>query len=206
MTLFAQAQIQLPDYIMLAGYLVLMLGIGVYFCRHMRGMKDYFSGGNNIPWWLSGASFFMSSFSAFAFVFYSALAYKYGWGRGARPDSPGEYLEPRYSPALRQLFAWQGVPVIMVDDGLKLIAIGTFIAVSLGLPQVESFAVFGLEVPLAAVGLDTPVRYTMLVTGVIMLLYTLMGGLWAVAVTDFVQFVVMSVAILVVLPLSIAKA
>ncbi|OHB86592.1 MAG: hypothetical protein A2V98_10530 [Planctomycetes bacterium RBG_16_64_12] len=229
MTLFAQAQIQLPDYIMLAGYFVLMLGIGVYFCRHMRGMKDYFSGGNNIPWWLSGASFFMSSFSAFAFVFYSALAYKYGWvavtlywvtvpatifsvvlfakkWRRARIDSPVEYLETRYSPALRQLFAWQGVPVIMVDDGLKLIAIGTFIAVSLGLPQVESFTVFGLEVPLAAVGLDTPVRYTMLVTGVIMLLYTLMGGLWAVAVTDFVQFVVMSVAILVVLPLSIAKA
>jgi len=229
MTLFAQAHVQLPDYIMLVGYFVLMLGIGAYFYRYMRGMKDYFSGGNNIPWWLSGASFFMSSFSAFAFVFYSALAYKYGmvavtlywvtvpatifsvvlfakkWRR-ARIDSPVEYLETRYSPGLRQLFAWQGVPVIMVDDGLKLIAIGTFIAVSLGLPQVETFSLFGLEIPLASVGLDTPIRYTILATGIIMLLYTLMGGLWAVAVTDFIQFVVMSVAILVVLPLSIAKA
>ena len=81
MTLFAQAhaQVQLPDYIMLVGYFVLMLGIGAYFYRYMRGMKDYFSGGNTIPWWLSGASFFMSSFSVFAFVSYSALAYRYGW-------------------------------------------------------------------------------------------------------------------------------
>jgi len=229
MMLFAQGQVTAPDYFMLIGYFVLMLGIGVYFYRFMRGMKDYFSGGNTIPWWLSGASFYMSSFSVFAFVYYSALAYKYGWvavtlywvtipatifsvvlfakkWRRARIDSPVEYLETRYSPGLRQLFAWQGVPVIMVDDGLKLIAIGTFIAVSLGLPPIESFNCFGVEVSLAAVGLETPIRYTMVATGVIMLLYTLMGGLWAVAVTDFIQFVVMTVAILVVLPLSVAKA
>ena len=79
MTLLAQAQVTIPDYVMLVGYFVLMLGIGVYFYRYMRGMKDYFSGGNTIPWWLSGASFYMSSFSVFAFVYFSALAYKYGW-------------------------------------------------------------------------------------------------------------------------------
>ena len=44
----------------------------------MRGMKDYFRGGNTIPWWLSGISYWMTSFSAFAFVYYSSLSYKYG--------------------------------------------------------------------------------------------------------------------------------
>ena len=229
MTLLAQSQIAGPDLAMLVGYFVLMLGIGAYFYRHMRGMKDFFSGGNTIPWWLSGASFFMSSFSVFAFVFYSALAYRYGWvavtlywvtvpatifsvvlfakkWRRARIDSPVEYLETRYSPGLRQLFAWQGVPVIMIDDAFKLIAIGTFIAVSMQLPEIASFSLFGLEIPLADMGLNTPVRYTMAATALIMLLYTLMGGLWAVTVTDFIQFVVMSVGILVVLPLSIHQA
>jgi len=231
MTLLAQAhaQVQLPDYIMLVGYFVLMLGIGAYFYGYMRGMKDYFSGGNTIPWWLSGASFFMSSFSVFAFVSYSALAFRYGWvavtiywvtipatifsvvlfakkWRRARIDSPVEYLETRYSFGLRQLFTWQGVPVILVDDALKLIAIGTFIAVSMNLPEVPSFTIFGLEVPLEAMGLHTPIRYTMVVAAVIMLLYTLMGGLWAVAVTDFIQFVVMAVGIVVLLPLSIERA
>jgi len=59
MWLFAQTDdsvskaIQGPDYVMLIGYFVLMLGIGLYFYRYMRGMKVFFSGGNKIPWWLA---------------------------------------------------------------------------------------------------------------------------------------------------------
>ena len=195
-----------PDYFVLVGYFLLMLGIGAYFYRYMKGMKDYFSGGNSIPWWLSGVSFYMSSFSVFAFVYYSALAYKYGWvsvtlfwvtipativgvmvfasrWRRARIDSPVEYLETRYGAGVRQLFAWQGIPVRIIDDAFKLVAIGTFISVGLGLPMGQS----------------------MLWSGLIMLAYTFMGGLWAVAVTDFIQFVVMAVAVVILLPLCLAK-
>ncbi len=204
--ILAAGHLEGPDYFVVVGYFVLMLGIGVYFYRYMKGMKDYFSGGNNIPWWLSGVSFYMSSFSVFAFVFYSALAYEYGWvavtlfwvttpativsvvffatrWRRARIDSPVEYLESRYSPVLRQVFAWQGIPVRVIDDALKLIAIGTFISVGLGLDMKQS----------------------MLWSGLIMLAYTFMGGLWAVAVTDFIQFVVMAAAIVVLLPLALTK-
>lgn len=195
-----------PDLFILVAYFVLMLGIGAYFYRYMKGMKDYFSGGNNIPWWLSGVSFYMSSFSVFAFVYYSALAYKYGWvavtlfwvtipatiigvllfasrWRRARIDSPVEYLETRYGAGVRQLFAWQGIPVKVIDDAFKLVAIGTFISVGLGLPLGQS----------------------MLWSGLIMLAYTFMGGLWAVAVTDFIQFVVMAAAIVVLLPLALIR-
>ena len=68
-----------PDWIMVAGYFVIMLGIGAWFYSRMRGVKDYFSGGNRIPWWLSGVSFYMSSFSVAAFVFYPSLCYRHGW-------------------------------------------------------------------------------------------------------------------------------
>ncbi|HVM48285.1 MAG TPA: hypothetical protein VMU04_09670 [Candidatus Acidoferrum sp.] len=196
-----------PDYFIVAGYFVLMLAIGVYFYRFMRGLKDYFSGGNRIPWWLSGVSFYMTSFSAYAFIAYSALAYSYGWvgvtllwvsgaatlvsvtffakrWRRARIDSPVEYLETRYSPTVRQLFAWHGVPVRVFDDSLKLIAVGTFVSVGLGLPM----------------------RTSMVLSGGIMLAYTLMGGLWAVTVTDFVQFIVLTSAILILLPLAVIRA
>lgn len=196
-----------PDYAMLVGYFVLMLGIGLYFYRHMKQMKDYFSGGNSIPWWLSGVSFYMTSFSVMAFVNYPAICYKQGWvgitllwvaipatlfsamlfgarWRRARIHSPVEYLETRYSPLLRQVFAWQGLPVKLMDDGIKLVATATFISVSAGLdPTISLFSV-----------------------GLIMLIYTFMGGLWAVAVTDFIQFVVLSVGVAVVLPLSISRA
>jgi Na+/proline symporter len=39
-----------------------------------------------------------------------------------------------------------------------------------------------------------------------MLAYTLMGGLWAVTVTDFVQFIVLTSAIVILLPLAIIRA
>ena len=193
-----------PDYFILISYFVLMLAIGGYFYRYMRGLKDYFSGGNQIPWWLSGVSFYMSSFSVFGFVSFSALAYKYGWvgvtlfwlmvpgtfvsviffsrkWRRARIDSPIEYLENRYSSLLRQLFAWQGIPVRIIDDALKLVAIGVFIS--------QAFAI--------------NLYHGMLWSGLIMLTYTMMGGLWAVTVTDFIQFVIMAIAILILVPLAL---
>jgi Na+/proline symporter len=85
MELFAQVDpsatnmIQGPDYVILVGYFVLMLGIGLYFHRYMSGMKAFFTGGNKIPWWLAGVSFYMSSFSAYAFVIYSGLCFRFGW-------------------------------------------------------------------------------------------------------------------------------
>ncbi|MCK4885834.1 MAG: sodium transporter, partial [Planctomycetes bacterium] len=207
MAILAAAKLAGPDYFILVGYFILMLGIGAYFYRYMKGMKDYFSGNNKIPWWLSGISFYMSCFSAFGFIAYSTLAFKYGlvavniWWFGVpalilsivllakkwrrmRIDSPVEYLESRYSPSIRQIFAWQGLPVRIIDDALKLVAIAIFIS-----------KVF-----------DVDLINSMLFSGLIMLAYTMMGGLWAVVVTDFVQFVVMAVAVIVLVPLSINEA
>lgn len=205
--MLAAGQLHGPDYFIIVAYFVLMLGVGIYFYRYIKAMKDYFSGGNRIPWWLSGVSYYMSSFSAFAFVAYSALAYKYGlvgvtfywvtvpaaafgviffaqrWRR-ARINSPVEYLESRYNPAVRQLFAWQGVPVKIIDDGLKVFAIGAFLSAAL----------------------NVPLKQGMFWSSVIMLSYTFMGGLWAVVVTDFLQFVVMMAAVLILFPLAFQRA
>src|SRR5437870_727734 len=53
MTILSASTLQGADYFVLITYFVLMLGVGIYFYRQMRLMKDYFSGGNQIPWWLS---------------------------------------------------------------------------------------------------------------------------------------------------------
>jgi SSS family solute:Na+ symporter len=67
------------DYIVLAGYFALMLSIGLYFVRYIKRVEEYFTGANQLPWWLAGISHFMSSISAFVFVAYSEIAYKYGF-------------------------------------------------------------------------------------------------------------------------------
>ena len=199
------------DYIILAGFFIVMLWIGVAYAGRMKNLSVYFSGSGQVPWWLSGISLYMTTFSAFTFVMYSAIAYKYGfvavtilwlsvpagllstwflaarWRRAAA-TSPVEYLETRYSPAVRQTFSWFGIPLIVLDDALKLFVIGTMITASVGL---------------------TGTAYqtqSIIACGAIMLAYTFLGGLWAVLITDFVQFIVMAAAVLVLAPLASSKA
>ncbi len=199
------------DYVVIAGFFGGLLCVGLFYSRRMHNLGDFFGGGRQVPWWLGGISLYMTTFSAFTFVSYSALAHKHGfvavsiwwfsipgclfsawflaarWRRAAR-TSPVEYLETRFSPLLRQCFSWFGIPLIVLDDALKLFVIGTMIATSVGLS--------GANGVLWAIGL----------CGVIMLAYTILGGLWAVLITDFIQFIVMGVAVVVLAPLAWFRA
>ncbi|MEO8168850.1 MAG: hypothetical protein ABI623_11430 [bacterium] len=55
------------DYTVIAAYFLFMLGIGVYFMRASKGGKDFFAGGNMIPWWVSGMSLYMANFSVWIY-------------------------------------------------------------------------------------------------------------------------------------------
>jgi SSS family transporter len=194
--------LQTADHIVIIGYFVLLTGIGLYFWKRMKQAKDFFTGGNRIPWWLAGISFYLTGFSAFTFVAYSEMAYRYGfvavtlaWSsavamlggtlflaarwRRARIISPVEFLEARYSKQIRQALAWTGLPLKVIDDGLKIYATGVFVSVGMG---------FDLKT-------------SIVVSGVVMLLYTFMGGLWAVVVTDFVQFIILTLGVVALFPL-----
>lgn len=37
------------DYLIVAGYFVVMLGIGVFFSGRMRTLRDFFGGGSAVP-------------------------------------------------------------------------------------------------------------------------------------------------------------
>ncbi len=67
------------DYVILAGFFVVLLGVGFFYAGRMMNLRDFFSGGRQVPWWLAGISLYMTTFSAFTFVSYSALAYKNGF-------------------------------------------------------------------------------------------------------------------------------
>ena len=194
--------LQLADHVIIAGYFILLALIGFYFWRRMKHVRDFFTGGNAIPWWLSGVSFYLTGFSAFTFVAYSEIAYRFGfvaitlaWSaaaamfigtiflarrwRRARIVSPVEFLEARYGKYIRQILAWLGLPLKIIDDGLKIYATGVFVSVGLG---------YDLQTGIV-------------VCGVVMLLYTFTGGLWAVVVTDFVQFIILTLGVVVLFPL-----
>lgn len=194
------------DHIVIFGYFVLLTLIGLYFWKRMKHVRDFFTGGNAIPWWLAGVSFYLTGFSAFTFVAYSEMAYRYGfiavtlaWSsavamavgtiflaakwRRARLISPVEFLEARYNKQIRQVLAWAGIPLRVVDDGLKIYATGVFVSVGMGYD----------------------LKMSIIVSGAVMLLYTFMGGLWAVVVTDYIQFIILTLGVVVLFPLVFAQ-
>jgi SSS family transporter len=200
------SRLETADHIVIIGYFALLTLIGLYFWRRMRHTKDLFAAGGNVPWWLTGISFYLTGFSAFTFVAYSEMAYRYGivaitlswsaavamlagtiflaarWQR-ARIISPVAFLEARFNPALRQVLAWTGIPLKVIDDGLKIYATGIFVSVGMGYD----------------------LRMSILGSGLVMLFYTFMGGLWAVMVTDYVQFIVLTLGVVVLLPLVFSR-
>jgi SSS family solute:Na+ symporter len=191
------------DLTVLAAYFLTMLGVGIVYAPHMKSLDLYFAGGKQLPWWIGGVSFVMSYVSALSIVVYAGLGYEYGvvaltiywttvpatllitwllarrWRR-AGIITPVEFLETRFSPAIRQVFAWSGIPLKLLDEGLKIVAIGIFVSTGLGIS------------PFAA----------MSVVAVITLVYTVLGGLWAAVITDFVQFVLVTTAIVLLVPLA----
>jgi solute:Na+ symporter, SSS family len=200
------SRLETADHIVITGYFALLMLIGLFFWRRMRHTKDLFAAGGNVPWWLTGISFYLTGFSAFSFIAYSEMAYRHGvvaitlawsaaaamlagtiflaarWQR-ARIISPVEFLEARFNPALRQVLAWTGLPLKVIDDGLKIYATGIFVSVGLGYD----------------------LRMSILASGLVMLLYTFMGGLWAVMVTDYVQFIVLTLGVVVLFPLVLSR-
>ncbi len=202
---------QLPltasDLVVIGGYLALVLLVGLYYRKRMRSAEDYFAGGHQIPWWLAAVSHYMSSASALAFVSYSQIGYTYGWTavsliwmavpsgivgglifarqwRRAHVVTPVEFLERRFNPFVRQLLAWAGIPMKVAEDGLKLFATSIFIAVGLGIPT----------------------TWAVITCGVITVVYTFLGGLWALIVTDYIQFLMKMMALTLLVPLAIWRA
>ena len=82
---------------------------------------------------------------------------------------------------MRQLFAWAGIPVKIFDDALKVFATALIFSAGLG----------------------ADLKTAIVVCGGITVTYTILGGLWALVITDYVQFVMKIAAMLLLLPLAL---
>jgi solute:Na+ symporter, SSS family len=193
------------DYLVIGIYLVFMLGIGFYFSRFMKGGKDFFIGGNLIPWWVSGISLYMTMFSAWtftggaSFVYHTSwfgLLYFATWGisffigflmsakrwRRTRVTSPVEYIETRFNRPTHLFFSVYLALAMLYWPAHHLASLSKICAPTL--------------FPGSMVAIDVMI----VVVGIIIMLYTFQGGLWAVCITDVVQFLILIAVCLVLLP------
>lgn len=194
------------DYLVIIVYMVMMIGIGAYFSRFMKGAADYFKAGNKLTWWIGGLSSFMSAFSVWMFTGGAGQVYNEGltgafwlgmtglgtftgylvfarlWRR-SRVTTILEYLEERFNLPTHQIASWTYVPFSLLYSGAALLSLAIFITAALGLKDMV---------------------WVIWVSGLVIVAYTLLGGLWAVSVTDAVQFLVLLPVCLLLIPLSLS--
>ncbi len=184
-----------------------VLAIGLLFARTGRNLKSFFAGGEAVPWFIGGLSLFMSFFSAGTFVAWGSIAYKHGWVAitiqwtmciGALVT--GLFLAPRWK-ATGNLTAAEFIRE-RLGERVQKTYIGIFTLVSLFIKGSVLYPV----AKLVSVSLGFPLVECTIVLGIFMIAYTAVGGLWAVMVTDILQFVILTAAVFILLPLSLDRA
>ncbi|HEX9007050.1 MAG TPA: transporter, partial [Bacteroidota bacterium] len=70
--------VNLLDFLVVAAFLLMLTGVGIYVTRFNKNTDDFFKGGGKIPWWISGLSTFVAGFSAFMFVGAAGYTYRIG--------------------------------------------------------------------------------------------------------------------------------
>lgn len=193
------------DYIVMGIFAILILSIGMAFTRKgSKSSNSFFEAGGETPWWINGLSLFISYFSAGTFVVWGSIAYKYGlvangiqltmaiagllvavfiaakWKRTGVVTA-AEYIGKRFGTKTQQFYTVLIMIYSLFSTAAVLYPVGKMVNVATGLS----------------------VDACILVISGIIILYTAAGGLWAVLVTDVVQFVILTAAVFIVIPLAI---
>ena len=74
-----QFEISAFEYVVIIGYLALLVSVGIVFKKFATNTDDYFKGGSKGTWWLVVISSFMSAFSAWTFTGAAGIAYQSGF-------------------------------------------------------------------------------------------------------------------------------
>lgn len=216
--------LNLIDWLVIAGYLLVNLLIGMYFRRRAGGnTEEFFVSGRNVSWWLAGTSMVATTFAADTPLFVSGVIATQGiagnwiwWSsclggmltvfffarywRRAEVLTDVELTEMRYGgkPAafLRGFKAvYLGLIMNCLILGWVTNAMVSIIAVLLE-PMIRQGKVLQLTLgghALITYTLGAP-NHTALLICIFLLIpftgiYTSIGGLWGVLVTDFFQFI-----------------
>lgn len=204
------------DFSVLGLYMLGVLAVGFYVARFNRRTADYFKGGGHIPWKMSMLSLFISGFSAFMFVGAAGITYGNGVGamllfsfalpayllgawifgpkwRRTRLDTPLQFLTRRFSQGTTYFYTLLAVVPNTLVLGIMIYTLCIFSSTAMGISdRVFDFGLFTCN----------GFQLTMFVTGVVIVVYTTLGGLWAVMVTDAVQFLIVLLITIIMTPLA----
>ena len=185
----------------IAGYIAIMIGIGVWSARKTHSVAEFAVAGRSLPLWLCTATVVATWFGGGTMIGAAGAAYDDGM-LGVIADPFGGAL----------CLALVGLFFVRLFRRLRYFSFIEFVEQRFGMLAglVASMAalmsslmwVAGMLVAFAVI-LETLTGVPMLVGiiggAVVVVVYTSLGGMLAVALTDFVQFVIIAIGLVVLL-------
>lgn len=185
------------DWIIVVAYFIASLAAGIFLSRNSgKNTKEYFAAGNKMPWWLLGISLVATTFSTdtpnlvtdivrthgvagnwlwWAFCLTGMLTvfvYARLWRR-SQVLTDIEFYELRYS----------GKPAAFLR-GFRAVYLGFFFNIMI----MASVSLAAIKIGGILLGIS-PLQ-TILIAGLVTVIYSSFGGLKSVLVTDLIQFVI----------------
>jgi len=187
------------DLVIVFGYLAGVVAAGAFFARRQKTTAQYFLGGRHVPWWAISASIVATETSTITFISVPGIIYRDGGDFGFLQLVFGyllgrvvisailipsyfrrelltvyELLQTRFGGAVKALAAGLFVAMRTVADGVRLLLTAFVLA--------AVYAAFS-----AGGNVDAAVVASILVIGVVMILFTFFGGMEAVIWIEVVQ-------------------
>jgi len=189
-------------------YIAVMLGIGWISSKRIKGMNDFLVAGRRLPLWMATATLLATWFGAGSSMGVAATVYSSGIG-GVLADPFGasvslilagiffvgllrrlkcltvtDIIERRYGKwAGIYASAWM-VPVYIGWLGAQVLGMGTIFHV-----------LTGMNITLGTI-----------LAAVIVLVYTMAGGMWAVTLTDVIQVSLIVIGLFLIVPGAVREA
>jgi Na+/proline symporter len=191
-------------------YLAVTIAIGLYATKFVSSSKDYLVAGRSLPLYMTTATVFATWFGAETVLSVSATFVKDGLG-GIPADPFGATFCLIFVAAFFAR-AFYRMDLLTIGDFYKKrygkgVEVLTSIAVTLSYlgwtsAQLTALGIVFNSLSQGAIGLD----HGILLGALIVLIYTTLGGMWSVALTDLFQSVVIVVGLIYVAALASGMA
>lgn len=181
------------NYLVLFGYLLAMMLVGVYFYRRQKTADDYFRAGGRIPGGAAGVSVFATTLSSITFMSIPAKAYTSDW-----TFIVGQYLAILilpivfyfYIPFFRKLKITSAYEYLesRFDVRSRLFASISFMLFHIGRIAIITYLTTLALTPFV----DINPMFMVFLVGILCIIYTYMGGIEGVIWTDVIQGLLLS--------------
>ncbi|MBL8028153.1 MAG: hypothetical protein JNL74_17150 [Fibrobacteres bacterium] len=196
------------DYTTVIFFLLIFIGIGIWFAQLRIDSDTFFSSRHQLPGWLAGISYFMSGYSANTFTSFMAIMVMVGvapifssvagtisgavfayffaavWWHRSGVDSVPEYMGKMYGKLGQKFILATNLPALILGDSIRFYISGLLISTVTGIP----------------------VWVSMMITSLVLFAYVVTGGLWGAVITDTIQCFLKFLLLVLMVILSIEKA